>query len=115
MNEGTAAVVKQYPDRFVGMAAFPMQFPDLAAEALEDGVKRLGLKGGGISAGFIPDKEFSAPEYDVFWAKAQELASCSSCIPAATPARRRICAGRATLATRSATLSRRRFSSRTDL
>jgi aminocarboxymuconate-semialdehyde decarboxylase len=73
MNEGTAAVVKQYPDRFIGMAAFPMQFPDLAAEALDDGVKRLGLKGGGISAGFIADKEFSAPEYDVFWAKAQEL------------------------------------------
>ena len=73
MNEGTAAVVKQYPDRFVGMAAFPMQFPDLAAEALEDGVKRLGLKGGGISAGFLADKEFSAPEFDVFWAKAQEL------------------------------------------
>src|SRR5262245_6305858 len=73
MNEGTAAVVKQYPDRFVGMAAFPMQFPDLAAEALEDGVKRLGLKGGVISAGFVADKEFSAPEYDVFWSKAQEL------------------------------------------
>jgi aminocarboxymuconate-semialdehyde decarboxylase len=69
----TAAVVRQYPDRFVGMAAFPMQFPDLAAEALEDGVKRLGLKGGGISAGFLADKEFSAPEFDVFWAKAQEL------------------------------------------
>ena len=36
-----------------------MQFPDIAAEALEDGVKRLGLKGGGISAGFLADKEFS--------------------------------------------------------
>ena len=72
-NEGTAAVVAKYPDRFVGMASFPMQFPDIAAEMLEDGVKRLGLKGGGISAGFVADKEFSAPEYDVFWAKAQEL------------------------------------------
>jgi len=72
-NEGTAAVVKTYPDRFVGMASFPMQFPDIAAEMLEDGVKRLGLKGGGISAGFAGDKEFSGPEYDVFWAKAQEL------------------------------------------
>ena len=72
-NEGTAAVVAKYPDRFVGMASMPMQFPDIAAEMLEDGVKRLGLRGGGISAGFAGDKEFSGPEYDVFWAKAQEL------------------------------------------
>jgi aminocarboxymuconate-semialdehyde decarboxylase len=73
-NEGTAAVVAKYPDRFVGMASMPLQFPDIAAEMLEDGVKRLGLKGGGISAGVIPgDKEPSAPEWDVLWAKAQEL------------------------------------------
>jgi aminocarboxymuconate-semialdehyde decarboxylase len=72
-NEGTAAVVAKYPDRFVGMASMPLQFPDIAAEMLEDGVKRLGLKGGGISAGFAGEKEFSGPEYDVFWAKAQEL------------------------------------------
>jgi aminocarboxymuconate-semialdehyde decarboxylase len=73
-NEGTAAVVAKYPDRFIGMASMPLQFPDIAAEMLEDGVKRLGLKGGGISAGVIPgDKEPSAPEWDVLWAKAQEL------------------------------------------
>src|SRR5207248_9563691 len=62
-NEGTAAVIAKYPDRFLGMASMPLQFPDIAAEMLEDGVKRLGLKGGGISAGVIPgDKEPSAPE-----------------------------------------------------
>jgi aminocarboxymuconate-semialdehyde decarboxylase len=73
-NEGTAAVVAARPDRFVGMASVPLQFPDIAAEMLEDGVKRLGLKGGAVSSGVIPgDKEPSAPEFDVFWAKAQEL------------------------------------------
>ncbi len=72
-NEGTAAIVAKYPDRFVGMASMPLQFPDIAAEMLEDGVKRLGFKGGGISAGFAGEKELSGPEYDVFWAKAQEL------------------------------------------
>lgn len=72
-NEGTAAVVAKYPDRFIGMASMPLQFPDLAAEALEDGVKRLGFKGGGISAGWAGAKNLSDPEYDVFWAKAQEL------------------------------------------
>src|SRR5256714_6286045 len=73
-NEGTAAIVAKYPDRFVGMASMPLQFPDIAAELLEDGVKRLGLKGGGISAGVIRgDKEPSGPEWDVLWAKAQGL------------------------------------------
>jgi aminocarboxymuconate-semialdehyde decarboxylase len=72
-NDGTAAVVAKYPDRFIGMASMPMQFPDLAAEALEDGVKRLGFKGGGISAGWAGAKNLSDPEYDVFWSKAQEL------------------------------------------
>jgi aminocarboxymuconate-semialdehyde decarboxylase len=72
-NDGTAAVVAKYPDRFIGMASMPMQFPDLAAAALEDGVKRLGFKGGGISAGWAGTKNLSDPEYDVFWSKAQEL------------------------------------------
>jgi len=72
-NEGTAAVVAKYPDRFIGMASMPLQFPDLAAEALEDGVKRLGFKGAGISAGWAGAKNLTDPEYDVFWSKAQEL------------------------------------------
>jgi len=37
-NEGTAAIVAKYPDRFIGMASMPLQFPDIAAEMLEDGV-----------------------------------------------------------------------------
>jgi len=72
-NEGVAAIVAKYPDRFIGMASMPLQFPDLAAEALEDGVKRLGFKGGGISAGWAGPKNLSAPEYDVFWSKVQQL------------------------------------------
>ena len=72
-NEGTAAVVAKYPDRFIGMASMPLQFPDLAAEALEDGIKRLGFKGGGISAGWAGAKNLTDPEYDVFWSKVQEL------------------------------------------
>jgi len=72
-NEGTAAVVAKHPDRFIGMTSMPLQFPDLAAEMLEHGIKRLGFKGGGISAGWIGDKNLSDREYDVFWSKAQEL------------------------------------------
>src|SRR2546423_911464 len=72
-NEGTAAVVAKYPDRFLGMASMPLQFPDLAAEALEDGIKRLGFKGGGISAGWAGAKNFSGPGYGVFRSKGEEL------------------------------------------
>src|SRR5258705_9027030 len=42
-NERIAAVVAKNPDRFIGMASRPLQFPDLAAEALEHGLKRLGF------------------------------------------------------------------------
>ena len=72
-NEKTAEWVKAHPDRFVALASVSLQFPDLAAQQLEDGVKRLGMKGGAISAGFVGAKELSAPEFDPFWAKAQEL------------------------------------------
>lgn len=72
-NERTAAWVAAYPGRFVALASVSLQFPDLAAEQLEDGVKRLGLKGGAISAASVAGKELSAPEFDPFWAKAQAL------------------------------------------
>src|SRR5688572_29161271 len=44
-NEGLAKWVATHPDRFVAMASVALQHPDLAAEQLEDAVKRLGLRG----------------------------------------------------------------------
>ena len=44
-NEGLADWVKRHPDRFVANASVPMQFPELAAELLQDAVKRLGARG----------------------------------------------------------------------
>ena len=72
-NEKTAAVCKANPDRFVALASVSLQFPDLAAQQLEDGIKRLGMRGGAIAGGSVPGKELSAPEFDPFWSKAQEL------------------------------------------
>lgn len=72
-NEKTAAFCAAHPDRFVGMASAALQFPDMAAEQLDEGVRKLGLKGGAIAAGVVADKDLSAPEFDPFWAKAQEL------------------------------------------
>ena len=47
-NEGLAAWVKQHPDRFVATATVALQHPELAAEQLQDGIKRLGLRGASI-------------------------------------------------------------------
>ena len=71
-NEGLAKFVAQYPDRFVAMASSSPQFPDLAAQQLEDAVKRLGHRAAAIG-GHVNGEDFSLPKFDPFWAKAQEL------------------------------------------
>ena len=73
-NEKLAEWCRAHPDRFAGLASVSLQHPDLAAEQLEEAVKRLGLRGVGIAghvAGDIP----SLPKFDPFWAKAEELAA----------------------------------------
>jgi len=61
-----------HPDRFVAMASVPLQFPELAAQILEDGVKRLGMRGVTMG-GHINGEDPSLPKYDVFWARASEM------------------------------------------
>ena len=53
-NEKLAEAVAKNPDRFVAFAGAASQFRDLAAQKLEDGVKKYGLRGvaiGGNVAG----------------------------------------------------------------
>ena len=71
-NEGLAKWVAAHPDRFVAMASVALQHPDLAAEQLQDGVERLGLRGVSIG-GHVNGEDLSLPKYDPFWAKAAEL------------------------------------------
>jgi aminocarboxymuconate-semialdehyde decarboxylase len=71
-NEGLAKFVSMHPDRFQGMASTSLQFPDLAAQQLDDGVRRLGLKAAAIG-GHVNGEDLSNPKYDPFWAKAAEL------------------------------------------
>jgi aminocarboxymuconate-semialdehyde decarboxylase len=71
-NEGLAKWVSTHPDRFVAMASVALQHPDLAAQQLEHGVKRLGLRGASIG-GHVNGEDLSLPKYDPFWAKAAEL------------------------------------------
>jgi aminocarboxymuconate-semialdehyde decarboxylase len=71
-NEGLAGWVKKYPDRFVAMASVPLQFPDLAAEVLQDAVTRLGARGVTLG-GHVNGEDLSLPKFDPFWAKAAEM------------------------------------------
>ena len=60
------------PERFVAFATVALQYPDLAAEQLEDGVKKYGLRGAGIG-GSVNGEDISDPKFDPFWAKAEQL------------------------------------------
>ncbi|HYR91424.1 MAG TPA: amidohydrolase family protein [Terriglobia bacterium] len=71
-NEKLAEWCKAHPDRFVGLASVALQHPDLAAQQLEEAVKKLDLRGVGIS-GHVEGEVPSTPKYDPFWAKVQEL------------------------------------------
>ncbi|HEX4136508.1 MAG TPA: amidohydrolase family protein [Bryobacteraceae bacterium] len=71
-NEKLAELCARYPDRFVAFASVALQFPDLAAEQLEEGVKKYNLRGAAIG-GHVNGDELSAPKFDPFWRKAEEL------------------------------------------
>jgi aminocarboxymuconate-semialdehyde decarboxylase len=71
-NEKLAAICAAHSDRFVAFASVALQHPDLAAEQLEDGVKKLGLRGAAIG-GSVNGQEISDPKFYPFWAKAEQL------------------------------------------
>jgi aminocarboxymuconate-semialdehyde decarboxylase len=71
-NEKLAEACAAYPDRFVAFATVSLNFPDLAVQQLEHGVKRLGLRGVSIGAS-VNGAELSDPKFHPFWAKVEEL------------------------------------------
>jgi predicted TIM-barrel fold metal-dependent hydrolase len=71
-NQRLAALCAAHPDRFVAFASVALQYPELAAEQLEEGVKKYNLRGAGI-AGHVNGDELSARKFDPFWKKAEEL------------------------------------------
>ena len=71
-NETLAEICAAQPDRFVAFATIALQYPDLAAEKLQEGVKRYGLRGAG-TGGSVNGLELSDPKFHPFWAKAEEL------------------------------------------
>jgi aminocarboxymuconate-semialdehyde decarboxylase len=72
-NEKLAAMCATHPDRFVAFASVALQFPELAAQQLEEGMKRWGLRGAAIGGTVQGDEELASTKFDPFWAKAEEL------------------------------------------
>jgi aminocarboxymuconate-semialdehyde decarboxylase len=70
-NETLAKWSRQHPDRLVGMASVPLQFPQLAADMLQDAVK-LGARGVTVG-GHVGGESITVAKYDPFWAKVAEL------------------------------------------
>src|SRR5947207_6215650 len=71
-NEKLAEACAANPDRFVAFASVALQYPDLASEQLEEGVKKYGLRGAAIG-GSVNGEELANPKYHPFWAKAEQL------------------------------------------
>ena len=71
-NETLAKWNRMYPDRIVGMASIPLQFPDLAAEMLQEAVTKYGARGVTVG-GHVNGESLSLPKFDPFWAKAAEM------------------------------------------
>jgi len=71
-NEKLAEICAAQPDRFVAFATVALQYPALAAEQLEDGVKKYGLRGVS-TGGSVNGKELADPKFHPFWAKAEQL------------------------------------------
>jgi aminocarboxymuconate-semialdehyde decarboxylase len=85
-NESLAAFCASHSDRFAAVAAVALQFPDLAAQQLEHGMKTLGLRGVAVG-GSVAGKELADPSFHPFWAKAEALGAVVFIHPqpAATP------------------------------
>src|SRR5438105_3280667 len=72
-NRWLADYCKPYPDRLFGVAMLPMQSVDLAIDEMRFARKQLGMKGGFLRPNPYNDKMANHPDYDPFWAEAQEL------------------------------------------
>jgi aminocarboxymuconate-semialdehyde decarboxylase len=71
-NEQIARLVRQQPDRFIGIGTLPLQAPEQAAAELQRIVRTLGLRGA-MFASNVAGRNLDDPGLDPLWAVAQEL------------------------------------------
>jgi len=71
-NDQIAKLVKENPQRFMGIATLPMQSPEKAADELKRAMTRLGLRGT-MFASNIMGKNLDDPSFEPLWTTAEEL------------------------------------------
>ena len=71
-NDAIAKMCASHPDRFVGLASVALQFPDLAADQLEHGMKKQDMRGC-LIGGSVNGEELSSPKFYPFWERAEQL------------------------------------------
>jgi len=82
-NEKLAEACAAHPERFVAFASVALQHPDLAAEQLQEGMHKYGLRGAAIG-GSVNGEELADPKFHPFWAKAEQLGALVFIHPQAT-------------------------------
>ncbi|NOT36152.1 MAG: amidohydrolase [Saprospiraceae bacterium] len=75
LNDHIATVVRNHPDRFIGLGTLPMQDPQLAIQEMERCVNTLGLAGIEIGS-HINDWNLNDPALHEFYKAAEELDAC---------------------------------------
>src|SRR5215831_9885343 len=72
-NRWLADYCKPYPDRLFGVAMLPMQSVDLAIAEMRFAKKELGFRGGFLRPNPYNNKMIHHPDYEPFWAAAEDL------------------------------------------
>ena len=71
-NDCVSELVREQPERFVGVATVPLQEPARAADVLEHAITELNFGGAFIGTN-VNGRYYNSKDFDAFWAKAQEL------------------------------------------
>ena len=71
-NDYVAELVKQWPQRFAGLATLPMQNVEAAIAELERSMTQLGLKGAQIND-HVNGRTYDEPEFAPFWQAVEDL------------------------------------------
>src|SRR6516162_5489731 len=72
-NRWLADYCSAYPDRLFGVAMLPMQEVELAVAEMRFAKKELGFRGGFIRPNPYNNKMIHHPDYEPFWAAAEDL------------------------------------------
>src|SRR5215831_14252148 len=72
-NRWLADYCSPYPDRLFGVAMMPMQSIELAVEEMRYARNELGMSAGFLRPNPYNNRMLGDPDYDIFWAEAQEL------------------------------------------